>query len=62
VPQQPDEVGAALAQLVAADDPPLAAQSGTASQGYAATALRDASREGELQSLLAGLQRAPTRP
>jgi NAD(P)-dependent dehydrogenase (short-subunit alcohol dehydrogenase family) len=57
VPQQPDDVGAALAELVAGDDPPLAAQSGPASHGYAAAALRDPSRVTELEALLAALER-----
>jgi len=51
-PQQPAEVADALAALVAADDPPLAAQSGDASQAYAAAALRDPSRRAELATLL----------
>lgn len=51
-PQQPAEVADALAALVAADDPPLAAPSGDASQAYAAAALRDPSRRGELAALL----------
>jgi NAD(P)-dependent dehydrogenase (short-subunit alcohol dehydrogenase family) len=51
-PQQPDEAAAALAELVAADDPPPALQSGTASREYAAKALRDPTRREELGELL----------
>jgi NAD(P)-dependent dehydrogenase (short-subunit alcohol dehydrogenase family) len=54
-PQQPDEVAAALADLVAADNPAPAAQSGPASQAYAAGALRDPSRSAEFAALLAGI-------
>jgi len=54
-PQAPAEVAAALAELVAADSPTLAAQSGPASSAYAAAALRDPSRSAELSGLLAAV-------
>jgi NAD(P)-dependent dehydrogenase (short-subunit alcohol dehydrogenase family) len=54
-PQAPAEVAAALAELVTADSPPLAAQSGPASRAYAAAALRDPSRSAELSGLLAAV-------
>ena len=54
-PQEPDEAAAALADLVAADDPALAEQSGPASHAYAAGALRDPSRAAEFDALLAGV-------
>jgi NAD(P)-dependent dehydrogenase (short-subunit alcohol dehydrogenase family) len=54
-PQTPAEVAAALAELVAADSPTLAAQSGPASNAYAAAALRDPSRSAELSGLLAAV-------
>lgn len=54
-PQQPDEVAAALAELVRSGDPPLALQSGTASRDYAAAALRDPTRREELAELLRAL-------
>jgi NAD(P)-dependent dehydrogenase (short-subunit alcohol dehydrogenase family) len=50
--QTPDPVAAALADLVEAGEPPLAAQSGAASEGYAAAALRDPSRQTELEAML----------
>jgi NAD(P)-dependent dehydrogenase (short-subunit alcohol dehydrogenase family) len=54
-PQAPAEVAAALAELVTADSPTLAAQSGPASRAYAAAALRDPSRSAELSGLLAAV-------
>jgi len=54
-PQTPAEVAAALAELVNADSPTLAAQSGPASRAYAAAALRDPSRSAELSGLLAAV-------
>src|SRR5882757_3671910 len=54
-PQEPAEVAAALAELVTADSPTLAAQSGPASRAYAAAALRDPSRSAELSGLLAAV-------
>ncbi|MDT5300234.1 MAG: hypothetical protein QOG79_3476 [Mycobacterium sp.] len=54
-PQAPAEVAAALAELVTADSPTLAAQSGPASSAYAAAALRDPSRSAELSGLLAAV-------
>jgi NAD(P)-dependent dehydrogenase (short-subunit alcohol dehydrogenase family) len=57
-PQDPDEVAAALAELVTADSPALAAQSGPASYGYAAGALRDPSRSVELSELIAAVSAA----
>jgi hypothetical protein len=51
-PQQPDETAAALAELVEADDPPLAVQSSDAAREYAARALRDPGRDAELRELL----------
>jgi NAD(P)-dependent dehydrogenase (short-subunit alcohol dehydrogenase family) len=54
--QEPDEAAAALANLVAADDPALAEQSGPASHAYAAGALRDPSRSAEFAALLAGVK------
>jgi NAD(P)-dependent dehydrogenase (short-subunit alcohol dehydrogenase family) len=50
--QTPDVVAAALADLVASETPPLATQSGLASQTYVAAAVRDPSREVELQAML----------
>ena len=44
-PQSPDQVADALVALIGLEDPPLAAQSGAASEGYVATALRDPSRQ-----------------
>jgi NAD(P)-dependent dehydrogenase (short-subunit alcohol dehydrogenase family) len=58
-PQEPDEAAAALAELVVGDDPPLAAQSGSASRAYAAAALRDPTRAAELSALLAVVNPAP---
>jgi NAD(P)-dependent dehydrogenase (short-subunit alcohol dehydrogenase family) len=55
-PQQPDEAAAALADLVTADNPPPASQSGPASQAYVAGALRDPSRSAELAALLGGVE------
>jgi NAD(P)-dependent dehydrogenase (short-subunit alcohol dehydrogenase family) len=54
-PQAPDEAASALAELVSADIPALAAQSGPASHAYAAGALRDPSRTAELSGLLAAV-------
>ncbi|HYR16605.1 MAG TPA: SDR family NAD(P)-dependent oxidoreductase [Mycobacterium sp.] len=47
---------AALANLVAADDPALAEQSGPGSHAYAAGAVRDPSRSAEFAALLAGVK------
>jgi NAD(P)-dependent dehydrogenase (short-subunit alcohol dehydrogenase family) len=58
-PQEPDEAAAALADLIAGDDPAPAVQSGPASQAYAATALRDSSRSAEFATLLAGVEAGP---
>jgi NAD(P)-dependent dehydrogenase (short-subunit alcohol dehydrogenase family) len=55
-PQEPDEAAAALADLIASDDPGPAVQSGAASQAYAANALRDSSRSAEFGALLAGIK------
>jgi NAD(P)-dependent dehydrogenase (short-subunit alcohol dehydrogenase family) len=55
-PQETDEAAAALADLVVADNPPPARQSGPASQAYAAGALRDPSRSAELAALLGGVE------
>jgi NAD(P)-dependent dehydrogenase (short-subunit alcohol dehydrogenase family) len=55
-PQGPDEVADAIAALVEADDPPLAAQSSDASRAYAAAALRDPSRGSELAELLSAIE------
>jgi NAD(P)-dependent dehydrogenase (short-subunit alcohol dehydrogenase family) len=55
-PQEPDEASAALADLVIADNPPPASQSGPASQAYAAGALRDPGRSSEFAALVAGVQ------
>jgi NAD(P)-dependent dehydrogenase (short-subunit alcohol dehydrogenase family) len=52
-PQSPEEVAQALCQLVQRPPPGLAAQSGEASQAYAAGALRDPRREAELHAMLA---------
>jgi NAD(P)-dependent dehydrogenase (short-subunit alcohol dehydrogenase family) len=54
-PQAPDEAASALAELVSADSPALAAQSGPASHAYAAAALRDPSRTAEFSGLLAAV-------
>ncbi|MCW2560964.1 MAG: short-chain dehydrogenase/reductase [Mycobacterium sp.] len=54
-PQAPDEAASALAELVSADSPALAAQSGPASHAYAAAALRDPSRTAEFSELLAAV-------
>jgi NAD(P)-dependent dehydrogenase (short-subunit alcohol dehydrogenase family) len=51
-PQAPGEAAAALAELVTAASPALAAQSGPASRAYAAAALRDPSRSAELSGLV----------
>jgi NAD(P)-dependent dehydrogenase (short-subunit alcohol dehydrogenase family) len=51
--QTPDVVATALADLVETGQPPLAAQSGAASEGYAAAALLDPSRRTELGAMLA---------
>jgi NAD(P)-dependent dehydrogenase (short-subunit alcohol dehydrogenase family) len=51
-PQTPDEAAQALCRVVQADSPSLAMQSGAASHGYVAAALRDPTREGELARLL----------
>jgi NAD(P)-dependent dehydrogenase (short-subunit alcohol dehydrogenase family) len=55
-PQEPDEAAAALADLIAAEDPALAGQSGPASHAYAAGAVRDPSRYAEFAALIASLQ------
>jgi NAD(P)-dependent dehydrogenase (short-subunit alcohol dehydrogenase family) len=55
-PQEPDEAAAALADLVTADNPPPASQSGPASQAYAAGALKDSSRSAEFAALIAGIK------
>ena len=55
-PQEPEEAAATLADLIASDEPAPAAQSGQASQAYAANALRDSSRSAELALLLAGIK------
>ena len=57
-PQSPQQVADALVGLVGLDDPPLAAQSGPASEGYVAAALRDPSRQSELGALLAAFAQA----
>ena len=57
-PQSPAQVADALVQLVALDDPPLAAQSGSASEAYVAAALRDPSRQSELDALLSAFAHA----
>jgi NAD(P)-dependent dehydrogenase (short-subunit alcohol dehydrogenase family) len=50
--QTPDIVAEALADVIASEHPDLAAQSGPASQGYVAAAVRDPSREVELRAML----------
>jgi hypothetical protein len=59
-PQSPQQVADALVGLVGVDDPPLAAQSGLASERYVAAALRDPSRQSELDALLAAFAQAST--
>lgn len=54
-PQEPEAAAAALAEVVAADEPAPAVQSGPASQKYAAGALGDPSRRAEFAALLAGV-------
>jgi NAD(P)-dependent dehydrogenase (short-subunit alcohol dehydrogenase family) len=54
-PQAPGEAAAALAELVTAESPALAAQSGPSSRAYAAAALRDPSRSTEFSGLLAAV-------
>ncbi len=61
-PQSPAQVADALVALIAQDDPPLAAQSGPASEGYVATALRDPSRQSELDAMLAAFAAAHAPP
>jgi NAD(P)-dependent dehydrogenase (short-subunit alcohol dehydrogenase family) len=51
-PQSPEEVADALCRLLASDSPGLAEQSGEASRAYAAAALRDPTRQTELERLL----------
>ncbi|HEY3727953.1 MAG TPA: SDR family oxidoreductase [Solirubrobacteraceae bacterium] len=51
-PQPPDQVAEALCDLIEADSPPLALQSGPAARGYAAGALHDPTRANELEPLL----------
>jgi NAD(P)-dependent dehydrogenase (short-subunit alcohol dehydrogenase family) len=51
-PQEPGNVAAALTDVVAAEEPAPAAQSGQASNKYAAGALRDPSRRAEFAALL----------
>jgi NAD(P)-dependent dehydrogenase (short-subunit alcohol dehydrogenase family) len=58
-PQQPHEAAAALVELVTAEDPAPAAQSGPASFAYAANALRHPSRAAELAELLAAVSAPP---
>jgi NAD(P)-dependent dehydrogenase (short-subunit alcohol dehydrogenase family) len=55
-PQEPDEAAAALDELIVADNPPLASQSGPASHAYAAGTLRDPSRSAEFAGLLAAVE------
>jgi NAD(P)-dependent dehydrogenase (short-subunit alcohol dehydrogenase family) len=55
-PQEPDEAAAALADLITAESPALAAQSSLASDAYAAGALRDPSRCAEFAALLASIE------
>jgi NAD(P)-dependent dehydrogenase (short-subunit alcohol dehydrogenase family) len=50
--QTPEMVGRALVDLLESDHSPLAAQSGAQSEGYVAAAVRDPSRERELQAML----------
>ena len=57
-PQSPQQVADALVGLVCLDDPPLAAQSGPASERYVAAALREPSRQSELAGLLAAFAQA----
>jgi NAD(P)-dependent dehydrogenase (short-subunit alcohol dehydrogenase family) len=55
-PQEPDEAAAALDELIVADNPPPASQSGPASHAYAAGTLRDPSRSAEFAGLLAAVE------
>jgi NAD(P)-dependent dehydrogenase (short-subunit alcohol dehydrogenase family) len=57
-PQSAGEVAEALVDIVATEAPPLAEQSGAASRGYVAAALRDPTRQSELESLLAPFARS----
>lgn len=57
-PQSPAQVADALVGVLALQDPPLAAQSGSASEGYVATALRDPSRQSELEAMLTAFAKA----
>jgi NAD(P)-dependent dehydrogenase (short-subunit alcohol dehydrogenase family) len=50
--QGPEVVAEALADVVASERPPLAAQSGPAARAYVAAALQDPSRETELRAML----------
>jgi retinol dehydrogenase 8 len=59
-PQSAEQVADALVALVGLDDPPLAAQSGPASERYVATALRDPSRQRELDAMLAAFRECAT--
>lgn len=61
-PQSASEVAAALTELVTADSPALAAQSGSASEAYAAAALRDPSRADEFSHLIAALNSIGEQP
>jgi hypothetical protein len=56
-PQSPADVGADLCRVVDSDSPGLAEQSGRASLGYVAAALRDPARRAELDALLAAFAR-----
>jgi hypothetical protein len=55
-PQEPDEAAAALDELIVADNPAPASQSGPASHAYAAGTLRDPSRSAEFAGLLAAVE------
>jgi NAD(P)-dependent dehydrogenase (short-subunit alcohol dehydrogenase family) len=57
-PQSADEVAEALVGIVASEAPPLAEQSGAASRAYAGAALRDPTRQSELEPLLAEFARS----
>jgi retinol dehydrogenase 8 len=57
-PQSAEEVAEALVGLVDLELPPLAAQSGAASEAYVAAAMRDPSRQSELESMLAAFDAA----
>ncbi len=51
-PQSPEQVADSLVELLSREHPPLAAQTGPASEGYVAGALRDPSRQHELDAML----------